>query len=480
MKKIISLLLAGGMLFSLVGCGKKGAEVSDGDIPTLTWILPSQAQSDVASVQDALNEIFVEEVGAKVELQFIEESAFKEKMKMKMASGEDFDMCFTGYVNNYETAAKNGGILDITDYIDQVEGLREAIPDYSWECSTINGRIYGVPNLQIACSTTSAIEYTDISDKYDFDFSKVKNMNDLEPYFEMIKKDDPGAYPYLPAYGVNPWYTGKYLTIGTKMLAFPLDGKSSDELCYMWETEEWKKGVNTLWDWYQKGYIRPDILSSVDDTTDRKSGRIAVDTDLWKPGVEISWKTNYGRDNKFWPIQDSILTRSNATSTMVSLGLSCKDPIKALKIVKLTHTDPRVVNLLTFGIEGKHYNLVNNRVEPIEGSGYDQKSKRWKFGNSFLGHLVPGEEDDVMEQTKKVNEEAVKPTTLKFSFDTDPVKTEISNISSILTEYEAYNKGAVDPATYMDEFVKKLKEAGIERVYDEAKKQLDEYFASEN
>ncbi len=479
MKKLISLLLAGAMLFSLASCGKKGAGVADGDIPTLTWILPCDEQSDLASVQDALNEIFVEEVGAKVELQFIEPGAFSERMRMKMASGEDFDMCFTGYVNKYLSAAENGGIMDITDLIDQVEGLREAVPEYSWDASTINGRIYGVPNTQIACMTTAVVEYTDISKDYDFDFSTVDDMEDLEPYFEMIKKSDSKVYPYLPAYGVNPWYSEKYLTVGSEMIAFPLDATSADELCYMWETEEWQDGVNTLWDWYQKGYIRPDILSASDNTTDRKSGRVAVDTELWKPGTEVSWKTSYGRDNKFWPIEAPVMKRSNATSTMVSLGLNCKDPIKALEIVKLTHTDPRVVNLLSFGIEGKHYNLVNNRVEKIEGSGYDQSAQRWKFGNSFLGHLVPGEDDDVVEQTKKVNDESIK-ALLKFQFNSEPVKTQISNISSILTEYEVYNKGAADPATYMDELIKKLKDAGIEDVYNEVKMQLDKYFASEN
>ena len=479
-KKLLSLILAAAMLGTFAGCGAKQEKSADGDIPTLTWILPCENQEDLASVQDAMNEIFVEKVGAKVEFQFIEPGAFAEKMKMKMASGEDFDMCFTGYVNNYTNAAKGGGVMDITDLIDQVEGLREVVPDYGWTASTIEGKIYGVPNTQIACMTTAVVEYTDISKDYDFDFSTVKHIEDVEPYLEMVKAKNPTYYPYKPAYGVNPWYTEKYVSAGTKMIALPVDATSTEDMCYMWETEEWQQGVNKLWEWYQKGYTRPDILSVIDDANDRKSGSIAIDQELWKPGVEVAWETSFGRDCKFYPIERSLITRSHATSTMVSLGLNCKDPIKALQIVKLMHTDAELLNLLTFGIEGKHYNMVDNRVQKIEDSGYDQNGDAWKFGNTYLAKLVPGQEDNVWEETKRVNEEAVRPTTLAFSMDTTPVKAEISALNTLYTEYEVYNKGAADPATYMDEFIQKMKEAGIEKVYDEVKKQLDEYFAQQN
>lgn len=478
-KKVISMLIAAAMIGSFAGCGAKKSATSDDGIPTLTWLMPCETQEDLQSVEDAMNEIFVEKVGARVDFEFIDEGAYSEKMRMKMASGEAFDMCFTGYVNNYTTAARSGGLLDITDLIDEVDGLRDAIPDYNWEAATINGKIYCVPNVQIACMSTAVVEYTDISKDYDFDFSKVKHVEDIEPYLEMIKKADPSYYPFKPAYGVSPWIDGKYVAVGTKMIGLPIESTSTDDLCYIWETEEWQDGVRTMSEWYKKGYIRPDVLSVNDDTNDRKGGGCAIDQELWKPGVEVGWKTSFGRDSKFWVVVPPMITRGMATSTNVSLGLSCKDPKKALEIVKLMHTDAELLNLLTFGIEGKHYNLVNDRVEVIEGAGYDQDGAAWKFGNTYLAHLVPGQEDSVWEETKEVNETAIRPSTLAFSFDSTPVKTEIAALNTLYTEYEVYNRGAADPDTYLDEFVKKMKEAGIEKVYNEVKKQLDEYFASQ-
>ena len=76
----------------------------------------------------------------------------------------------------------------------------------------------------------------------------------------------------------------------------------------------------------------------------------------------------------------------------------------------------------------------------------------------------------------KVNNEAKRSTLLGFVFDNYKVKTQLSNIATVVSEYEAMNKGVKDPATYMPEFKKKLKQAGIEDVYKEVQRQLEEYF----
>ena len=98
-KRLIALVLILVMAFAFASCG--GKRTSNDGIPTLTWIVPGDAQSDLQSVVDAINEITVEKIGARVDIQFIDAGSFAEKMKMNMASGADFDICFTGYCNNY-------------------------------------------------------------------------------------------------------------------------------------------------------------------------------------------------------------------------------------------------------------------------------------------------------------------------------------------------------------------------------------------
>ena len=124
MKKLMSILLVFVMIAGLCACSAKN---DNGEIPTLKWLLPAESQADLQSVQDALNEIIEEKVGVRVELQFISPGAFNEKMRMKMASNEAFDICFAGWVNKYATAVSNGGLMDITDYMQQRKNLLEKL-----------------------------------------------------------------------------------------------------------------------------------------------------------------------------------------------------------------------------------------------------------------------------------------------------------------------------------------------------------------
>lgn len=479
-KRIITMLLIVTLAASITGCaGKKPGDRGADEKATLTWLVPGDSQPDLSSVMTEVNKITENEIGAKLEMQFIDTGSFSEKMKLNMASGTQFDLCFTGFVNNYKQAVNNGGLMDITDMIDEVDGLKAAIPEYFWDMAKINGKIYAVPNVQIVATANSVIVFDDIAKKYNFDWSSVNKIDDIEPYLEMVKKGEPDVYPYRPNYGTIQWYTDKYESPAS-MLAFPKGGKSADELCYLYETEEFKHGAQQLWNWYQKGYIRSDALSIGDDTADYKNGKYAVANEVWKPGAEAETKLITSRDNTFVKIEKPYMSKAKGTATMIAVGQNSKNPQKALEFIKLVNTNKELYNLICFGIEGKHYNMENGKVKIIENSGYNQQGNCWKFGNTFNAFITDEQPDTVWEETEKVNNESEKSTLLGFVFDNENVKSQISNIATVVSEYEVMNRGVKDPASYMDEFIAKLKEAGIEKVYDEMKKQLDEYFASQN
>ena len=86
----------------------------------------------MASVTEKINEITREKIGAEVEFTYIDTGAYTERMKMNMASGMDFDLCFTGYVNPYIDAVNKEGLMDLTDLIDEhAPALKEALPEYA-------------------------------------------------------------------------------------------------------------------------------------------------------------------------------------------------------------------------------------------------------------------------------------------------------------------------------------------------------------
>ena len=86
---------------------------------------------------------------------------------------------------------------------------------------------------------------------------------------------------------------------------------------------------------------------------------------------------------------------------------------------------------------------------------------------------------DFLIQTEKMNDEAIKSPMLGFVPDLSGLTTEIAAIANINAEYKAKREcGTNDPAEWYDEYIGKLKAAGIDKVRDELQKQYDEFLAS--
>ncbi len=94
MKKIISSLLClsltGAMTVGLTGCNGKNSN-------TLVWYMFGDKPADLETVMAKANEIIEPKIGMKLDMVYIDSGSYQEKMKLKMASKEAYDLAFTGY-----------------------------------------------------------------------------------------------------------------------------------------------------------------------------------------------------------------------------------------------------------------------------------------------------------------------------------------------------------------------------------------------
>lgn len=88
-RRIAAALAATAVALLAVGCNKQENK-AENSTDTLVWMLPCEKQSDLQSVLDEVNKITEEKVGASLDIQFIDTSAFTERMTMNMASGTNF------------------------------------------------------------------------------------------------------------------------------------------------------------------------------------------------------------------------------------------------------------------------------------------------------------------------------------------------------------------------------------------------------
>ncbi len=477
MKKVICVVLALVMLLAMTACAKK-ANVAEGDHVTITWMLPIGQLPDEELVEAAVNEIALKEIGVAVDFVCIDGSAYSERMNMNMASGKDYDLCFTGYVNKYQNAVANGGLMKLDDLLKEVPKLVEAMPDYAWDVAKIGDGIYAVPNLQGYAPPTSVTMYKDLTEKYNFDARSIKSIEDCEPYFETLVANEPQIIPYYPSYGTAMWTSPVWEQFTGLPLAIRKDG-SSPKVEIIFETDEYKRGVSVLHEWYNKGILRADIVSSQSDGEDWLAGKIAAMNSGWLPGSEEKNSLLYGREIVTVPIEEPYMSKAGCLAAMTGIGVNSKHPVEAIKFLELVNTNPAVLDLLALGIKDVHYTLdEEGKYVLVDNPGW-KTGGGWQFGNNFIQTTASGVADDVWEQTEKMNEEAIKSPLLGFVLDTEPIKTQISQLSAAEGEFAGFLE-IVNNGADAEKKKKKLVEAGLLEIQAEVQRQVDAYWAENN
>ncbi len=481
-KKIIgwiSLVLTIVMLCSVLsGCGKDNTATEEG-VPTIVWCMPGKAQADVGMVVEKANAIIEPEIGAKLELRFIDDGAYQEKIRMFMASNADFDMCFVGYCNPYADAVKREGLLPIGDLLKKnAPDIMAEMPEYIWQSTKYNGEIYAIPNLQTMAAPNGFMVQADYIKESGFDISTINKMDDMEAFFEKIKPlaDRDNKFVYRGKPGVVAWlykFCEFIPGVPENCLAIRKDGKST-EIMKSFTLPEYKAALKKIRSWYEKGYIRPDISTVGNDDADFKQLKYIVSQTTAKPGAAESLSAQYNSEFEVFSFNPEYFSIGSANLTMTGLSINTKHAEKCLQLLNLVNKNDELYNLLCYGIEGVHYKLnEEGKVTYLDG-GYRPR-KAWAFGNQYHALLEEGQQDDVWDVTEEQNNRAIKSPLLGFNLNQQEVVNEVSQIQSIYQKYGPMFVGAVNPDDYYDSFIKELEEAGYSRLQEKVQAQVDAF-----
>ena len=463
MKKIISaalcLSVAATMAVGLTGCKNEGSD-------TLTWVCIGEKPVDHDTVMEKVNELLKPELGMKLDIQYIDSASFTEKTKMKMASGEPVDLYFTGYVNDYQTAVSMGGLYDITEKMENIKmsdgstvKMSDVIEDYYIQSAMVNGKIYGIPCIQVISNPTCIQMNKKVTEECGVDLDGLEklavnntNLETAKVYMEKltqelakIKEKRPDLYTIR---AFNPAFANVNEEI-VSGVAIRKDG-SSDELFMYDLTEEGRYGCEVMSDWYQKGYIRSDVASASDVSSSEAENMYAMIQTTWKPGQDIYYKNQHdGEEPAYAFCAEPYVGRKSALATMTSVGANTKHPDEAIKLIYMLNTNKELYNTLCWGIEGKHYTKnADGTAKEIKDSGYEKIAQNaWRYGNQFNAFVMEGQSADVWEQTAEMNDKARKSPALGFVPNVDDINSEIANIANVKAEFKAkceYGTSPVD------------------------------------
>ena len=443
----------------------------------LTWYIPISKQNDMDAVMEKVNEKLKEKIGATLNLVTIDTSAYDEKMNMKKAGGEAIDLCFTStWTNKFINSAISGAYIPLDDYYkDSV--LKDAIPQFVWDDTIINGKMYAVPNYQIEYIQACVLTPKRLADKYSLDPESIKVKADLEPYLTQIRDNEPDFFPY------NPVDAGNSVIASSKgygsisgLPYYSVDGNG--KLVGLYDSDVQIQHYEKMRDWFKKGLIRKDVVSAaMTASQDCNALKYAAWVGQMKPGSAAERAKSFGEEILEIPIGTPKVNMYAAQAAMTAISINSENPDKAWELLEVVNTDKELFNLLCFGIEGRNYEKIGeNMVAPSSEKKY--KIAGWILGNQFNAYLIEGQDEDTWEVTEKNNLEAERSVFRGMNFDFNSIKTEITNMSAIISEYKWLDYGIMDYAEPMAEAKQKLMNAGAEKVKEEAQKQVDEFLAS--
>lgn len=477
LKKTLTAMLA---MACAAGTMTAGVSASE-DLPTVTWYIGKDPQTDEALVEEKLNELLLDRgVQAKLDLVFL--SDYDTKLGMMVTAGEEFDICFTASWSgiNYVNYSNQGAFTELTDLVQEYgQDILAQVPENVMDGAKINGELYAIPCFQNGVVQYCAAIPNELIEKYDFDLSGIKELKDLEPLLAVIKENEPELYPiqwnHVYATRAHGYNNGMELVNNNIYV--------TDDYQVTYAEDMKKEVLKTAVDWYQKGYIRADINSVTDDNSEMAAGKygISLTADM-KPGVEANYKSMYGRDFTFVQIMDARMLYDSSMSSMNAISATSKQPELAMQVLNLANTDAEFYNTICYGVEGVHYTKNDDgsitRTDAIENYN---PNKDWAFGCQFNAYPTQDMELDNYDKMLEYNTTAAAAPLAGFVFVGDNTVTERTNLSTVTKEYGALFNGSVNLDEFdakWDEMMGKLEAAGLQTVIDDMQQQVDAWVAA--
>ena len=500
MKKPVAIFLALCMMLSASACSQSGGDESGSSnnnsssgsgstteerepVEITWWIRGTFPQNDQEKVFEAVNASLKEKLNTTINFQAVSSSEYADKFSVVLSSGEAYDICWAGgWPNVYLQGVSNGAYMALNDLLTEyAPKTYEAIPEEYWNAVSVNDNIYGVINYQIVARTGRTAIPKELYDEAPFDVDSVQgNLRALEPYLEVVSKNHPDYIIGLDTQNAGEYFGFEYLA------GYNIPGAidmNSDELKVFnqFESESYQEFYKMLKDWNDKGYMNgANQIAIADQNEYVKAAKTLIYTGgTMKPGGDIESNKSKGYECVYVPLSDAYVTTSNITATLSCIGVNSKNPERAMEVLEVINTDPEVYNTLIYGIEGEHYNKIDDTtIEFTEASANYNPGISWVVGNTFNGYITEEYSPTVWDETIELNNSATKSPALGFTFDTVPVKQEIAKCTNVYDEYvDLLSNGLATEDDY-NTFISKLKASGSEKIIAEMQNQLDEWKAN--
>ena len=471
---------------SIFAAQQKEMTVDTSQKVEINWyFIGNGPQKDTKLVENEINKYIAEhtDLNCTLKLNCFDWGTYNEHMEMMITQKENFDICFTSYwANDYYKWASKGAFYNLDEVLPTYAPKTQAI--LGEDClkgAEINGKLYAIPCNQQNGAQYGLVVREDLVKKYHMDLSKVKSLKDMEPFFEIIKKQEPHMnglvcnnfaikllpYEYIMddnVPGAVEWGTSNYKVINPVL------------------TEEAINQYRVMHQYYLKWFIKADCPFSDWEytSTDGYKDSFAI-IELFYPGKLQYLEEDYGYKYIHIPFTQPYMERYEPLGSMLAISKTSRYPERALILLEQIYTDPELTNLINFGIEGLHYKVVGKSgnikiMKTTQNTDRYNVDLGWALGNQFLNNVYENQDPDIWDKLGTFNKQTVKSKILGFHFDPSRVSKEVEACQVVYDNYvPQLATGLIDPDTNVPKMEKAFKAAGADKVIAEMQRQLDEW-----
>jgi len=455
---------------------------------TMAYPIFGATPTDMDQVVAEINKITQAEINTTVTILPISIGSYYQQMNLMSSSGEKLDLMFTfGNSGLYSTDAMSGKLLPLDDLLAQYgQGIVEAVGAEYMESARVGGQIYGVPTLHSFAQQPGILMRKDIVDKYNIDVSSIKTIHDLDPVFKIVKDNEPNMVPIAFGLSNAMTYLRNYDKLGDGYGVLP-GFDNGLQIVNWYESEEYAELLNVMHEWFKAGYVNKDAATTQATTTDLVKADAAFSyITMLKPEVKAGEERFIGKElvEVYFSDYEPYATTTDVVVGVWGVAQQSDNPERTMMFLNLMYTNSDLVNLMYWGIEGKHYVKVSDNVirypDGIDSSTVGYSSNGMTIGNPFIAYTFEGDDPNLSQTIQEWNAAAKKSVALGFTFTSADVQNEMTAISNVLQQYQrVLETGSADPKQVLPEFISQLQAAGIDRVIEAKQAQLDAW-AAEN
>lgn len=460
------------------------------DVPVLNvaFFTYGQPMGDLEAIQSEVSKVTLSKLGVRVKLTPVNIGAWSQQVNLMLASGEPLDLMVTGVgtMLGFEGQVARNQLLPLDDLLSRHgAGIKASMDPEFLLAARVRGKIYAVPTVRDFAAEFGVNIRKSILDKYKVDIKSIKSYGDYTSFLRLVKEKEPlliGTFPGTAgATMVQRMPTWDPLGDSFGVL---MDYGRTLKVVNLFETTEYSQALKLVRSWYQAGYILKDVATNKDGWQVMvKANKLASLVSSRKPGLDEQSSREAGEPMVTTALLPARTTTSNVASIMWAIPRNSKIPEKAMSLLNLMYSDPEVINLLVWGIEGKHYvKTPDGRIDYPEGvtaknTGWGL-SMGWMFGNQLMSYIWKTDSPSLYKDLEAFNRGAVKSKALGFTFDASPVKTQYAAVVNVYNQYsQGLENGMLDIDATLPVFLQKLKAAGLEKVLAEKQRQLDAWAA---